>query len=61
MTLGPFKSCHWFNYSRIEFYRSHDSIEQPEPEPGVFEPPTEPDPTVNLKGGYAEREACRSL
>ena len=54
--LGPLKSCRRSDYSRVEFFRSDDDlIMQPGPEPDVFEPPTEPDPTINLKGDYTER------
>ena len=54
--LGALKSCRWSDYSRVEFFRSDDdSIVRPGPEPDVFEPPTEPDLTINLKGDYAER------
>ena len=53
MTLGPLEFCDWTSYLRIHYYRSYfDLIEQPEPD--VFEPPSEPDPTIDLKKEYAK-------
>ena len=53
LTLGPLKLCDWSSYLRVHYRKSYyDLIEQPEPD--VFEPPTEPDPTINLKEEYAE-------
>ena len=53
LTLGPLKCCDWSSYLRVHYTRSYyDLIEQPEPD--VFRPPTEPDPTINLKEEYAD-------
>jgi hypothetical protein len=53
LTLRPLESCHWSNYLRVHYRGSYDAvIEQPEPD--VFDPPTEPDSTFNLKEEYAE-------
>ena len=49
LTLGPLE----FSYLRVHYYGSPNAlIEQPEPD--VFESPTEPDSTINLKEEYAE-------
>ena len=54
MTLGPLEFCDWTSYLRVHYYRSYlDLIEQPEPD--TFKPPTEPDPTINLKKEYAKK------
>ncbi|KAF8797380.1 hypothetical protein BYT27DRAFT_7125781, partial [Phlegmacium glaucopus] len=51
LTLGPLEYFDWSSYLRIHYYRSyHDLIEQPEPD--IFEPPAEPDPTVYLEEEY---------
>lgn len=48
LTLGALEYNDWFNYLRIHYHRSYnDLIEQPEPD--VFKPPTEPEPTFNLQ------------
>ena len=48
LTLGDLEYNDWFNYLRIHYHRSYnDLIEQPEPD--VFKPPTEPEPTFNLQ------------
>ena len=52
LTLGPLVFCDWTSYLRVHYCRSYlDLIEQPEPD--VFKPPTEPDPTIDLKEEYA--------
>ena len=53
MTLGPPNFCDWFKYMRVEYCGFDDEhIEQPEPK--IFEPPIEPDPTIDLKEDYAK-------
>ena len=53
LTLGPLEFCDWSSYLRVHYNRSfNDSIEQPEPD--EFHPPTEPDPTIDLKKEYAK-------
>ena len=53
LTLGPLEFCDWSSYLRVHYTRSYyDLIEQPEPD--AFQPPTEPDPTINLKEEYAK-------
>ena len=53
MTLGPLDFCDWSNYLRIEYSGSRNTyVKQPEPE--KFEPPIEPDPTIDLKEEYAK-------
>jgi hypothetical protein len=53
LTLEPLEFCHWDSYSRIHYHRAcEDLIKQPEP--GVFEPPTKPDTTFDLKAKCLE-------
>ena len=53
LTLGPLESCDWTNYLRVHYSGSYlEVIEQPEPD--EFKPPTEPDPSINLKEEYAK-------
>lgn len=53
LTLGPLEFRNWDSYLRIHYHRTYeDLIEQPEP--GVFEPPTKPDPTFDLKAKCLE-------
>ena len=53
ITLGPPDFCDWFKYSRVKYSGPDDEyIEQPEP--GKFELPIKPDPTIDLKEEYAK-------
>ena len=58
LTLGPLESCDWSSYLRVHYNRSfqyfNDVIDPEQPEPDVFDPPTEPDSTIDLKKEYAE-------
>ena len=60
ISLGPLEFCDWSNYLRIQYRRSYeDLIEQPEP--GVFKPPTEPDPILDLKEKCVESGGCLQI
>ena len=53
LTLGPLEFLDWDKYLRIHYHRTYDDLIK-QPEPGVFKPPTKPDPTLNLKEKYLE-------